>query len=104
MQNNLHISKKSSTFVADLGIVPTATIKYYRVMKKECVFKCQIDGKWYKVYKVPHQYFTREYQYVTYCGRRRLEGFQWSCIGSAVGAILDMIKPEWLNDIRVVWK
>ena len=26
MQNYLHISKKSSTFVADLGIVPSATI------------------------------------------------------------------------------
>ena len=35
MQNYLHMSKKSSTFVADLGIVPTATIKYNRVMKRK---------------------------------------------------------------------
>lgn len=32
----LHISKKSSTFVADLGIIPATTIKHYRVMKKSC--------------------------------------------------------------------
>ena len=35
MQKYLHISKKSSTFVADLGIVPTATIKCNRVMAKK---------------------------------------------------------------------
>ena len=34
MQKHLHISKKSSTFVADLGIVPDRTIKTLRVMKK----------------------------------------------------------------------
>lgn len=34
MQKYLHMSKKSSTFVADLGMVPTITNKYYRVMKK----------------------------------------------------------------------
>lgn len=36
------MSKKSSIFAADLGIVPTATIKYYRVMKQDCIFK--VDG------------------------------------------------------------
>ena len=35
MQKYLHMSKKSSTFVADLGIVPTATIKHNRVMKRK---------------------------------------------------------------------
>lgn len=35
MQKLLHISKKSSTFVADLGIVPATTNKYNGVMKKK---------------------------------------------------------------------
>ena len=35
MQKNLHMSKKSSNFAADLGIVPTTTNKYNRVMKKK---------------------------------------------------------------------
>lgn len=37
MQNYLHISKKSSIFAEDLGIVPTATNKHYRVMSYEKV-------------------------------------------------------------------
>ena len=35
MQNYLHMSKKSCTFAEDLGIVPSATIKYNRVMKRK---------------------------------------------------------------------
>ena len=35
MQKYLHMSKKSSTFVADLGIVPNRTNKTHRVMKVE---------------------------------------------------------------------
>lgn len=35
MQFYLHMSKKSSTFVSDLGIVPFATIKSFRVMTKQ---------------------------------------------------------------------
>lgn len=35
------MSKKSSTFVPDLGIVPSATIKSLRVMTKVLIFKCE---------------------------------------------------------------
>lgn len=49
MQNYLHMSKKSSTFVADLGIVPTTTNKYNRVMKKECIFKAWGGHCWLRV-------------------------------------------------------
>lgn len=37
MQNYLHISKKSSIFAEDLGIVPTATNKHNRVMRYDKV-------------------------------------------------------------------
>lgn len=37
------------TFAADLGIVPSATIKYYRVMKRECVFKIEVEGWLWRV-------------------------------------------------------
>ena len=43
------MSKKSSIFAADLEIVPSATIKYNRVMKKKCVFKVTACGEIYKV-------------------------------------------------------
>lgn len=36
------MSKKSSTFAADLGIVPITTNKYYRVMKtKKVIFRAE---------------------------------------------------------------
>ena len=53
MQKYLHMSKKSSTFVADLGIVPSATIKTNRVMKKECVFRVEVEGSLWRVVKYP---------------------------------------------------
>lgn len=34
MQKYLHMSKKSSIFASDLGIVPTITNKQYRAMRK----------------------------------------------------------------------
>ena len=64
MQDYLHMSKKSSTFVPDLGIVPITTIKSLGVMKELCVFKvcggrniCRVvvrrnedGGRYYVVY------------------------------------------------------
>ena len=68
MQNNLHISKKSSTFASDLGIVPTTTIKYIRVMKKECIFKCYAQGEWWYVYGI--DYGILGVRYRIYKGRK----------------------------------
>ena len=52
----MHISKKSSIFVADLGIVPAITIKYIRIMEKNCVFKIEYHGDLYRVVKHPYNY------------------------------------------------
>ena len=71
MQNNLHISKKSSTFVADLGIVPTATNKYNRVMEKKCIFKCYAQGEWWYVYELNYGPFGLNYR--VYRGRKWFE-------------------------------
>ena len=49
MQKYLHMSKKSSTFVADLGIVPSATIKYSRVMEKLMICSLKYGDVIYKV-------------------------------------------------------
>lgn len=49
MQNYLHISKKSSIFAADLEIVPSATIKYYRVMEKVMICSLKYGEVIYKV-------------------------------------------------------
>lgn len=53
MQIYLHIWKKSSTFVPDLGIVPSTTIRYHRVMKKRCVFRIEVEGCLWRVIECP---------------------------------------------------
>lgn len=104
MQKLLHMSKKSSIFVADLGIVPTTTIKYYRVMEKRCVFKCCINGKWYRVYECVHPADKFRTYYQTYAGRKRLDLFTWTRLGSAIGSILSVVEKRVLIDLVEVWK
>lgn len=47
------MSKKSSTFVPDLGIVLSATIKSLRVMTRECIFKVEYKGRLWRVIACP---------------------------------------------------
>ena len=72
MQNLLHMSKKSSTFVADLGIVPVLTIKTNRVMRKKVVCRFMIGGK---ILRLVERTETggRWSDYVIMDGRKRAE-------------------------------
>lgn len=76
MQNNLHISKRSSTFVADLGIIPATTIKYYRVMDKTEICKVQIGTEIYKVNQLVKEGVALD-QYRVMHGRRIAKGGSW---------------------------
>ena len=49
MQKYLHMSKKSSIFASDLGIVPSATNKYSRVMEKVTICSLKYGEVIYKV-------------------------------------------------------
>lgn len=52
MQFYLHMSKKSSIFAVDLGIVPSSTFNYILVMKRVCIWKCKISTTSFGVYRV----------------------------------------------------
>ena len=67
----LHMWKKSSIFVVDLGIVPAITIRYLKSMKELCVFRCQSEGMMFKVYEVSVPTAPHGYYYYLYCGRKR---------------------------------
>ena len=68
MQKYLHMSKKSSIFASDLGLVPSATNKYNRVMKKACIFR--VDGG-KGIYRVYEQTTRGGYvMFAVYKGRR----------------------------------
>ena len=103
MQKLLHMSKKSSTFVPDLGIVPDQTIKTIRVMKKECVFRAQWMGKRYAIYVEPHPKKEDEVVFTTYCNRKRFDSWTWNSFEGAVGSILEDHPMFAIGDFRRVW-
>ena len=76
MQRYLHMSKKSSTFAADLGIVPDRTIKKDRVMEKVEVCKVTIGEDIYKVNQLSNEGVLLE-EYRVMHGRRIAKGGSW---------------------------
>ena len=76
IQKLLHMSKKSSIFVADLGIVPTATIKTLRVMDKVEICKVQIGAEIYKVNQLVNNGVALD-EYRVMHGRRIAKGGSW---------------------------
>ena len=73
-------------------------------MQKKCVFKCQFNGKWFYVYEVPHPDLSKVTYYQTYVGRKRLDHYYWSCLGSAIGSILSVLDDSVIIDLVQVWK
>lgn len=70
------MSKKSSTFVADLGIVPVTTIKYNKVMEKVEICKVQIGTEIYKVNQMSNEGVLLD-EYRVMHGRRIAKGGSW---------------------------
>lgn len=70
------MSKKSSIFAADLGIVPDRTIKYYRIMDKVEICKVQIGTEIYKVNQLVNNDVVLD-EYRVMHGRRIAKGGSW---------------------------
>ena len=73
-------------------------------MIKKCVFKCLINGKWYRVYECVHPDDKYRTYYQTYVGRKRYDLCTWSCLGAAIGSILCECGEDVMNDLITVWK
>lgn len=76
MQIYLHISKKSSTFVADLGIVPSVTLIYNRFMDKVEICKVVIGDETYRVNQLMNNEVLLD-EYRVMHGRRIAKGGSW---------------------------
>lgn len=100
MQFYLHMSKKSSTFVADLGIVPVRTIKYNRVMRKECVFKVVVEGRVWKVIKYPKTNCIGAHLYKIEHNRRVFSKAYRLC---AQLLIVECLRAAFGCDVHVRW-
>lgn len=72
-------------------------------MKKTCVFKCQFDKTWYRVYEFVHPDKEQCKLYQTYVGRKKLDTFPWSSLGSAIGSILSSVDCDILNCLTRIW-
>ena len=57
-------------------------------MTKQCVFRCQRDGKTYRVIGVPNEHASRGVMYFAYIGRRRLEPIGWYNPEYAIDSVL----------------
>lgn len=96
MQKSLHISKKSSIFAPDLGIVPTITLKKGKDMKELCIFKAWGGKNMHRVCVRKNE--DGGFYYVYYIGRKLAPTIaKWAMVNDAVnsaitGARLEMEK------------
>ena len=92
------MSKKSSTFASDLGIVPNRTIKTLRVMKETCIFRVQFAGDMWRVMESNKIDPAGRYEYRIMNKRRVFERFRRAnscraielCMRYAMGCDVEM--------------
>lgn len=72
-------------------------------MKKTCVFKCQFDETWYRVYVCVHPDNRQKTYYQTYVGRKRLDHSTWPSLGAAIGSIINRLGYDVINDLMRIW-
>lgn len=70
---------------------------------KQCIFRCQFDGKCYSIYASMHPKREGELIYWTYVGRRLFDHFHWDSFEGAVGSILLSNHDFHMSDFRKVW-
>lgn len=58
-------------------------------MKKECVFRCQRNGRTYRVVAVPNERASKGVMYFAYIGRRRLETIGWYNKEFAIQSVME---------------
>lgn len=68
-------------------------------MKKTCVFKCQFNAIWYRVYECAHPNDNQRTCYQTYVGRKRLDYAIWSSLGAAIGSILSSVGSKVIDEL-----
>lgn len=103
MQKLLHISKKSSTFVPDLEIVPSITLKKGNNMAKMCIFRCQSNGVVFRVIQEPFNDAVDGVRYVVYEGRKKAQCPWWYNRAYAIETALELcLGDEWKKVEKVI--
>ena len=103
MQIYLHISKKSSIFATDFNGGVHNNQNETRVMEKECVFRCQFNGKMYRVLMCKHENREGMNVYWVYKGRRKKDKWPWMSLAGAVGSIMCEMGTEFMDKYKSIW-
>ena len=103
MQIYLHISKKSSIFATDFNSGVYNNQKRKRVMKKECVFRCQFNGETYQVLMDEKPNYEVLKVYWVYKGRRKKDKLPWVSLAGAVGSILCEMGFSFMEKYKSIW-
>lgn len=72
-------------------------------MERICVFKCQFNGRRFRIIAVGDTYAKGLRSYYAYEGRKRLDRYPWSSLGGAVGRILKELSWDITDKIAEVW-
>lgn len=98
MQYLLHISKKSSIFAPELGIVPSITLKQIKDMNKKCIFRCQSNGVVFRVIQEPFSEEVDCVRYVVYEGRKKAKCPWWYNREYAIETAIELcLGAEWIQ-------
>lgn len=82
------MSKKSSTFVADLGIVPSITCKNVLYMAKSVIVKIAKGNEIWSVQRMSKGSFWGGECFRVYCGRRWYSHVAWETYEYALACLL----------------
>lgn len=100
MKKLLHMSKKSSTFASDMGIVPATTVKKNRVMNDKTICKMQFGDKIYRIVE-REEIGGRWREYRLMCGRKRMEGVcDFSTIRAAYDEFEDIMRGLFMDELE----
>lgn len=70
-------------------------------MEKECIFRCQRNGRTYRVVAVPKENTSRGVMYFAYIGRKRLEPIGWYNPEFAIESVMsDALGTELWGEVR----
>lgn len=70
-------------------------------MERECIFRCQRNGRTYRVVAVPNEHASRGVMYFAYIGRRRLEPIGWYNPEFAIESVMcDALGPQLWGEVR----
>ena len=70
-------------------------------MEKKCIFRCQCNGRTYRVVAVPNEHASRGVMYFAYIGRRRLEKFGWYNPEFPIDSVMiDALGPELWGEVK----